>query len=293
MTAVEWPLRRSYAHPALELRGRPFAWGSRTFVMGIINVTPDSFSGDGLAGDVPAAVALARSFETAGADLLDIGGESSRPNAEPVTPDEEAARVLPALAAIRAATALPISIDTYHAMVAERALCAGADIVNDITGLRYDTAMASVVARHGAALVAMHNQRGRTFHDVIGDIAAGFEATLRLADAAAIARERIILDPGFGFGWSPEHNLEMLRRLPELWHFDLPLLVGTSRKSTLGLVLDAPVQDRIEASLASAVVAVAAGADIVRAHDVHEIVRVVRTADAIVRGAWHAPDSRP
>ncbi len=293
MTVVEWPLRRRYVHPALELRGRALAWGERTFVMGIINVTPDSFSGDGLAGDVPAAVALARAFEAAGADLLDVGGESSRPHAEPVTPEEEAARVLPALTAIREATALPISIDTYHASVAERALCAGADLVNDITGLRHDPAMAGVVARHGAALVAMHNQRGRTFQDVIGDIAAGFDETLRIADTAGIAPQRIILDPGFGFGWSPEHNLEILRRLPELWRFGLPVLVGTSRKSTLGLVLDAPVEDRIEASIASAAIAVAAGADIIRAHDVREMVRVLRVTDAIVRGTWRAPAPQP
>ena len=290
MTSLEWPLRRPYACSAFELRGQRFRWGERTFVAGIINVTPDSFSGDGVGVDVAVAVELALSFESAGASLLDIGGESSRPGADPVTPEQEAARVLPALAAIRGATALPISVDTYHASVAEQALCAGADLVNDITGLRHDPAMAGVVARHRAGLIAMHNQRGRPFHDVIGDIRAGFAESLRIAGEAGIDRSRIILDPGFGFGWKPEQNLEMLRRLPELWDFELPLLIGASRKSTLGLVLDAPPEARLEGSLASASIAIAAGADIVRVHDVRETVRAARVVDAIVRANWQSPE---
>jgi dihydropteroate synthase len=286
---VEWPIARTYAAPVLELRGRRLAWGERTWVMGIINVTPDSFSGDGLGGDVAAAVALARAFEAAGADIIDVGGESSRPGAEPVTAAQEAARVEPAVAAIRRATTLPIAIDTYHASVAAAALAAGADMVNDITGFRHDAAMARLVADRGAAAVVMHNQRGRTTKDVIGDIAAGQHASLCLADEAGIPRGRIVLDPGFGFGWTPEENLEMLRRLPELWAFELPLLVGTSRKSTLGTVTGLPVDQRLEASLASAAIAVAGGADIVRVHDVTETVHAVRVADAIVRGTWQAP----
>ena len=293
MTSLEWPLRRPYACAALELRGQRLRWGERTFVAGIINVTPDSFSGDGVGGDVAAAVKLALSFESGGASLLDIGGESSRPGAAPVTAEQEAARVLPALAAIRKVTTLPISIDTYHAAVAEQALCAGADLVNDITGLRHDSAMAAVVARHRAGLIAMHNQRGRPFHDVIGDIRIGFAESLRIAREAGIERARIILDPGFGFGWKPEHNLEMLRRLPELWDFELPLLIGASRKSTLGLVLDAPLEERLGGSLASASVAIAAGADIVRVHDVGETVRAARVADAIVRANWQSPEPSP
>lgn len=293
MTSLEWPLRRSYACAALELRGQHLRWGERTFVAGIINVTPDSFSGDGVGGDVAAAVKLALSFESAGASLLDIGGESSRPGAAPVTPEQEAARVLPALAAIRKVTTLPISIDTYHASVAEQALSAGADLVNDTSGLRHDSAMAAVVANCHAGLIAMHNQRGRPFHDVIGDIRIGFAESLRIAREAGIERARIILDPGFGFGWKPEHNLEMLRRLPELWDFELPLLIGTSRKSTLGLVLDAPLEERLGGSLASASVAIAAGADIVRVHDVAETVRAARVADAIVRASWQPPEPPP
>lgn len=282
-------LARAYRSPSLELRGRVFEWGSRTYVMAIINETPDSFSGDGLGGDGGAAIALARRFETEGADLIDVGGESSRPGAAPLTADEEIARVVPAIAAIRNASILPISVDTYHAAVAEAAIEAGAGMVNDISGLRHDPEMAGVVARHGVPLAAMHNQRGRKFKDVVGDVRAGFKATLEIARRAGISPEKIILDPGFGFGWTPEQNLEMVRRLPELWDFELPLLLGTSRKSTLGLVLDLPVDDRLEATAASVALSVGGGADIVRVHDVRAMRRVTRVADAIARANWRAP----
>lgn len=282
-------LTRAYRSPSLELRGRVFEWGSRTYVMAIINETPDSFSGDGLGGDGGADIALARRFETEGADLIDIGGESSRPGAAPLTADEEIARVVPAIAAIRNASTLPISVDTYHAAVAEAAIEAGAGMVNDISGLRHDPEMAGVVARHGVPLAAMHNQRGRKFKDVVGDVRAGFKATLEIARRAGISPEKIILDPGFGFGWTPEQNLEMVRRLPELWDFELPLLLGTSRKSTLGLVLDLPVDDRLEATAASVALSVGGGADIVRVHDVRAMRRVTRVADAIARANWRAP----
>lgn len=257
--------------------------------MAIINVTPDSFSGDGVAGDIGLAVEHARAFEAAGADILDVGGESSRPGANPVTPEEEAARVVPAVRAIARVTSLPISIDTYHASVARAAIEAGATMVNDICGLRFDPEMAAVVARTGVPLVAMHNQRGRKFHDVIGDIRAGFDASLCLAADAGIPRERIILDPGFGFGWREDHNVEMVRRLPELWDYELPLLLGTSRKSTLGAILGTTVDDRLEGSLATAAMGIAAGADIIRVHDVRQAVRLAKVADAVARGNWR-PD---
>jgi dihydropteroate synthase len=268
--------------------GRRFAWGERTFIMAIINVTPDSFSGDGIGSDVTASVRLARAFEAAGADILDIGGESTRPGASALAPEEEMARVLPALCAIREATSLPLSVDTCHATVARAALEAGASIVNDITGLRGDCEMAGVAAGGGAALVAMHNQRGKEVHDVVGDIAAGFEVSLKLAADAGIGPGRVILDPGFGFGWTPEQNLEMVRRLPELGRFELPLLIGPSRKSTIGFVLDVPVKERLEGTSAAVALAIAGGADIVRVHDVREMRRVCLVADAIVRGNWRA-----
>lgn len=257
--------------------------------MAIINVTPDSFSGDGVAGDIGLAVEHARAFEAAGADILDVGGESSRPGANPVTPEEEAARVVPAVRAIAAATSLPISIDTYHASVARAAMEAGATMVNDIWGLRFDPEMAAVVARTDVPLVAMHNQRGRKFHDVIGDIRAGFDASLCLAADVGIPRERIILDPGFGFGWREDHNVEMIRRLSELWDYELPLLLGTSRKSTLGAILGTTVDDRLEGSLATAAMGIAAGADIIRVHDVRQAVRLAKVADAVARDNWR-PD---
>jgi dihydropteroate synthase len=282
-------LARSYRAPALELRGRRFVWGSRTFIMAIVNETPDSFSDDGLSGDIGAAISLARRFEAEGADLIDVGGESSRPGATPLSAAEEIDRVVPAIAAIRNASPLPVSVDTYHAAVAEAAIDAGADIVNDITGLRHDPEMAGVVARAGVPLVAMHNQRGRRFSDVVGDIRAGFRATLEIAERAGIDADKVILDPGFGFGWTPEQNLEMVRRLPELWDFNLPLLLGTSRKSTLGLVVDLPVQDRLEATAASVALSVAGGVDIVRVHDVRSMCRVTQVADAISRANWRAP----
>lgn len=260
--------------------------------MGIVNVTPDSFSGDGLAGDPAAAAEQAQRFEAEGADIIDIGAESSRPGAEPLEPQQELGRLLPSLEAVRAVTSLPVSVDTYHADVAEAAIAAGADMVNDIWGLRHDLRMAAVVAEAGVPLVAMHNQRGREHHDVIGDIRTGFEATLEIAGEAGIPFEHIILDPGFGFGWKEHQNLEMIRRLRELWDLELPLLVGPSRKSTIGRVLDLPVHERVEGTGAVVAVAIANGADIVRVHDVREMVRVAKVSDAIVRATLDPERSR-
>ena len=288
-SAISGSPARAYPSPCLTVRGRTFEWGARTYLMAIVNVTPDSFSGDGVGGDPQGASALARTFEEAGADIIDIGAESTRPDAVAVTPAEEAARALPAIAAIRAATDLPLSIDTRHAEVAEAALDAGADMVNDINGLRADPAMAGVVARRGAALVAMHNQRGRPPGGVVANVLAGWEESLRLAAEAGIPRERIILDPGFGFGWTPEENLQIVRRLDELAVARQPILLGPSRKSTLGLVLDAPVEERLEGTAAAVAIAVAKGVDIVRVHDVAEMRRVAAVADAISRGRWRSP----
>ncbi len=257
--------------------------------MAIVNVTPDSFSGDGIGGDAAGAAALARAFAAAGADVIDVGAESTRPGADPVTPAEEASRALPAVEAIRAATDLPVSIDTRRAEVAEAALEAGADMVNDIDGLRGDGRMAAVVAARGAALVAMHNQRGRAPGDVVANVLAGWEESLRLAAEAGIPRERIVLDPGFGFGWTPEENLEMVRRLDELAAAGMPLLLGPSRKSTIGLVLGAPAGERLEGTAAAVAIAIAKGADIVRVHDVAAMRKVAAVADAVSRGRWRAP----
>ncbi len=280
---------RAYAAPALTVHGRTFRWGERTLVMGIINVTPDSFSGDGVGCDPGAAVALALQMEAEGADLLDIGAESSRPGASELEPAEELARLLPALREVRAATSLPLSVDTYHTRVAEAAIRAGADLVNDIHGLRRDPDMAAVLADAGVPVIAMHNQRGRPFHDVATDVLDGFRETLAIAERAGIDPGSVILDPGFGFGWTPEQNLEIVRRLPELHALQVPLLLGPSRKSTIGEVLGTPVTDRLDGTASLVALAVAGGVDIVRVHDVRAMRRVARMADAVVRANWR-PD---
>jgi dihydropteroate synthase len=261
--------------------------------MGIINVTTDSFSGDGLGLDVEAAVAQGRRFAEEGADVLDVGGESTRPGFQAVTPEEEMHRVLPVVERLAREVDVPISIDTYKAAVAWAALKAGARLVNDIWGFRHDLAMAPLVAESGVPAVIMHNQRGRDFHDVIGDIRAGLEVSLELATRAGIPRQRLIIDPGFGFGWAEEHNLEMLRRLAELRDLGLPILIGTSRKSTVGAVLGgAPAEERLMGTAATVTIAIAHGADIVRVHDVAKMVQVCRVADAVLRPSASGPPVR-
>jgi len=278
----------------LTIGSRRFDWGSRTYVMGTINVTPDSFSGDGLGLDVEAAVAQGHRFVKEGADILDVGGESTRPGFQAVPLEEEMRRVLPVVERLASEVDVPISIDTYKAPVARAALEAGAHLVNDIWGFRHDPAMAPLVAGFGVPAVIMHNQRGREFREVIGDIRAGLEIGLRLAEQAGIPRQRLIIDPGFGFGWAEEHNLEMLRRLGELRDMGLPILIGTSRKSTVGAVLGGvPAEERLMGTAATVAIAIAHGADIVRVHDVAEMVQVCRMADAILRPRPPPPEADP
>jgi dihydropteroate synthase len=273
------------AHPdPIRIGGCDFVWGARTYVMGIVNVTPDSFSGDGVLDAVPAAEQAVRMVE-AGADLLDLGAESTRPGAATVTADEEWVRLEPVLRAVRAAVPVPITVDSSKAVVLERAFEAGADALNDVHGLRGDPAMAGVLARSGRPAVLMHNQRGRTSSgDVIADILEGFAASLDVARLAGIDERLLILDPGFGFGWEPAQNLELLRRLGELHAAGRPLLLGTSRKSTIGAVLGRAEDERVWGTAATMALAVVSGVDIVRVHDVAAMVDVVRMADAVVRG---------
>jgi len=271
----------------ITIRGREFRWGSRTYVMGVVNVTPDSFSGDGLGLDMEAAVAQGRRFEEEGADILDVGGESTRPGFEPIPIEDELRRVVPVVRRLAAETALPVSIDTYKPEVAEAAIAAGAHMLNDVWGFRHEgdgDRLARLAAHSGLPAVIMHNQRGRPFHDVVGDLLDGFRESLRIAREAGVAEERLIVDPGFGFGWDEKQNLEMLRRLAELRVLGRPVLIGTSRKSTIGKVLDLPVEERLEGTAATVAIAIAHGADIVRVHDVKAMVRVARMTDAIVRG---------
>ena len=260
--------------------------------MGILNVTPDSFTDGGRHFDPEAAVERARTLVAEGADLIDVGGESTRPGAEPVDAEEEMRRVLPVIERLGDPAAAPlVSVDTSKAAVARAALEAGAHVVNDVTALRGDPDMAGVVAERGAGLVLMHMQgtprtmqRRPTYEDVIGDVAAFFEARRRHARRAGIADEQIVFDPGIGFGKTVGHNLELLRRLGEFARLGRPILVGPSRKSFIGTVLDLPVEERLEGTAAAVAAAVLAGAAIVRVHDVRAMRRVARLAEAIRRG---------
>ncbi|HEY7937855.1 MAG TPA: dihydropteroate synthase [Candidatus Limnocylindrales bacterium] len=266
-----------------------FRWGERTFVAGIVNVTPDSFSGDGLlAGSAGGAVQRAREQARAmvadGADLLDIGGESTRPGHALVGVDEELARTIPVIRAIRAdLPGIPLSIDTTKPAVAEAAIEAGADLLNDVWGVGPDPGMASIAAEHGLPLIVMHNRAEARYDDLLAEVIADLSAAIERAVAAGCAVESLIVDPGFGFGKTPEHNLELLRRLAELHVLGRPIMLGTSRKSTLGRVLDLPVEERLEATLATTALAAAAGIDLVRVHDVQANVRAARLVDAVAR----------
>lgn len=274
--------------PPLAVPGHRLDFGTRTLVMGILNVTPDSFSGDGVGDDVAAAIARAHALADAGADIVDIGGESTRPSKlrQPVSADDEMARVLPVIRELAGSLAVPISIDTRKASVAAAAIEAGAVIVNDVWGLRGDPDMARVVAAHqGVGLVVMHNQHGTEYIDLLDDVCFGLRESLAIAEKAGIAPSQVIIDPGFGFAKTPAHNLELIRRLGELLGMGHAVLIGPSRKSTTGMLVgDTDIEHRLEPSLALATLAVNNGAHMVRVHDVAPTIRALRAADAVVRG---------
>lgn len=267
----------------LKVRGSTFAWGERTFVMGIINATPDSFSGDGIGGDTAVAAERARAFAAAGCHVLDIGGESTRPGHTPVSESEELHRVMPVLEAVRAAVDTPISIDTFKPAVARAALDAGADIVNCVWGA--PPAIADIAARASAPLIVMHNRAAPDYDgDVVDIVIESLARSARDAVDAGIPAERIIVDPGIGFGKTAAHNLLILARLDEIAaRLPFPLLVGTSRKSFIGALTGQPVEHRAFGTAASVALAIAGGADIVRVHDVAAMMATVAVADAIVR----------
>ena len=285
-------------------------WGRWTHVMGIINVTPDSFSGDGLLENtdrrsrdevIHDAVTLALQWVNEGPVIVDVGGESTRPGASTLSLEQELGRVIPVIQAL--SSALPaeiiISIDTYKAEVARQALDAGASLVNDIWALRADPLMAALVSERRVPIILMANMRGYQKHEIVSDVTRFLAGSIDLALSTGIPWDHLIVDPGIGFGTTPVENLTLLRRLGELRALGLPILLGTSRKSTIGLVLGGlPFDERLEGTAATVALGIAQGVDIVRVHDVHEMMRVVKVADAIVRANWdpgvpsshHAPD---
>lgn len=267
----------------MKLGSTEWKLGSRTFVMGILNVTPDSFSDGGRFETLNAALAQARCMEREGADVIDIGGESTRPGHTPVSAEEELDRVLPVITALREQIPLPISIDTSKAEVAEAAIRKGASMVNDVWGFRRDPEIAGVVARHGTACCLMHNKEKAEYRDLLGEIEAGLRESLAIARKAGVPADEIILDPGIGFGKTPEHNLTVLRNLSRFTALGYPLLLGASRKSVIGKVLDLPVGERLEGTVAVTVIGVAAGFDVIRVHDVQANLRAAAMADAVYR----------
>jgi dihydropteroate synthase len=260
-----------------------FHWGERTYVMGIINVSPDSFSGDGLAG-VDAAVSQAQRFIDEGVDILDVGGESTRPNSSPIAVDEELRRVIPVLEKLASKVKVPLSVDTYKYEVARRALDAGAEMLNDIWGLKKEPRLAELAADRHVPIMLMSNQRENPVKNIIPEVISDLKRAVDLALDAGVPWENIIIDPGIGFGKTLEQNLELVRRLDELKALGRPVLLATSRKSMIGLVLNLPIEQRLEGTAASMAIGISKGAAMVRVHDVKEMMRVCKMSDAIVRG---------
>jgi dihydropteroate synthase len=271
-----------------------FHWGERTYVMGIVNATPDSFSGDGNT-DIEAAVTQGCRFVEEGADILDIGGESTRPGFTEVSIEEEVKRIVPVIERLAAATKTPISIDTTKYEVARQALAAGAAIINDQWGLKTEPRLAELAVKNNVPIMLMSNQRdiggydanvGRdtaSYKDVITEVIASLRQSIKTAEQAGVLKENIIIDPGIGFGKTWQQDIEIIRRLRELQVMGLPILVGTSRKSLIKLVLNLPANQRVEGTAATVAISIANGADIVRVHDVKQMARVCRMTDAIVR----------
>ena len=293
-SSAPWRPRPTFRVPLPS--GGALETGRRMLVMGVLNVTPDSFSdGDKFLRPGP-AVAHARDMVAAGADIVDVGGESTRPDSDPVAAQEEAGRVVPVIGELASETCVPISIDTQKARVAEAALDAGAQIINDVSALRTDPEMAALAAERGVPICLMHMQgtpktmqNEPAYDEVVGDVIRWLGERIEFAAAAGIGRDRMLVDPGFGFGKTPQHNLELLRRLHELHVLGYPLLVGTSRKSTLGLVLDAEPERRLYGTLATVACAAMSGCHVVRVHDVGPALDVALTCEAIREGMGWEP----
>ncbi|MGC1293172.1 MAG: dihydropteroate synthase [Candidatus Acidiferrales bacterium] len=273
----------------LRLPSRTLVLGERTLIMGVLNVTPDSFSDGGKSLAPEAAIERALAMEREGADILDIGGESTRPGSEPLSARDELDRILPVLKMLRGKLKIPISVDTQKAEVAQAAISAGAEIVNDVSALRFDVNLAEIVAQRRAGIILMHirgkprtMQKGPFARDAMSDVTRGLREALRRAKQAGIERSQILLDPGIGFGKNYRQNFEILVRLPELARLGYPMVVGTSRKAFIGAALgDAPVEQRVWGTAATVAASILGGAHIIRVHDVKEMAQVAKVADRI------------
>lgn len=268
----------------MKIGGRDFNVKGHTYVMGILNVTPDSFSDGGKYNTINQALYRAEEMIVEGADMLDIGGESTRPGYTQISEEEEIDRISPVIEKIKSVFDVPISVDTYKSKVARAGIAAGADMINDIWGLKYDSEMADVIARENIACCLMHNRKEAVYENYMEEVLRDLEKSLDIARYAGIADEKIILDPGVGFGKSYENNLEIIDRLEMLHCLGCPILLGASRKSVIGLTLDLPQEERVEGTLVTSVYAVLKGAMFVRVHDVKENVRAVRMAEALRDG---------
>lgn len=257
---------------------------NNTYIMGILNVTPDSFSDGGKLGSIDTALKKAEQMQSEGAAILDIGGESTRPGYTPVSEEEEMERILPVIEAVKARLDIPVSVDTYKPLVAEAAIQAGADLINDIWGLRADAKMADVIAKKKVACCLMHNRRDTQYQNLIEDVLDDLRESLSIAELAGISKEQIMLDPGVGFAKDYAQNLEVLRNLNRVKELGCPVLLGASRKSVIGLTLDLPSDERLEGTLVTTVAAVQQGCSFVRVHDVKENYRAIQMAQAIYRG---------
>lgn len=262
---------------------KEFDCSQKTYIMGILNVTPDSFSDGGSFYHVEHALKHAEDMVKKGAHILDIGGESTRPGYTRISEEEEIERIVPIISAIKKNIDVPISVDTYKSRVAEAAILAGADLINDIWGLKWEAAMAEVIAKYQVPCCLMHNRKDQNYQDFFKDVRIDLQETIEIAEKAGIAKEKIILDPGVGFAKTYEQNLEVLRRMGELKELGFPLLLGTSRKSVIGLTLDLPVEERLEGTLVTTVMAVEQGCSFVRVHDVLENARAIEMAEAILK----------
>lgn len=261
-----------------------FKWGERTFIMGILNVTPDSFSDGGEFNSIEKAIKQVGSMVSEGADIVDVGGESTRPGSVPVKADEEINRVVPVIKAIKEKFSIPVSLDTSKADVGYKGLEAGADLINDVWGFQRDPELASAVAEHNVPAILMHNQEGSDYsQDIIESMKSFFDLSINIAIKAGVNHDHIILDPGIGFGKKQTHNREVLARLGELNDLGFPLLLGTSRKSIVGTILDLPPKERLEGTLATSTMGIISGADILRVHDVLENKRAALVTDKIIR----------